>query len=542
MILSIIFDTEYMGASERNKWFLKNVSNAKKEDTIIVTHEYIYNHLDEIVDGCAERFYKEFDMDYVSADDIRNMDICYVPDYIFNDFCKNDTSRSAELLNLYNNRCIVLEKYIIEFVDKILKSKGKNLQCIMNCLHTFASIKHLSEYYDVPLIPYVFSCVRKVHGYTQTLYMAHFGKDLFNSSAAKEMYNNFDESCFDFPILSKKEILALIGKKHNLVLLPLLNRVGIYEMGIVGEGFHITPEIYSIEPITDDDIYYECKKFYPFDRITTRLHPMQLDQFGIGRMHMKNDPAAFVLSCKRVATVHSQMIIKAAMWNRVPCVLGNALPYAFLFSKDFTSSSPLSDYDLNFILFCYFVPDACMFSSDYWCWRATNPSIREIINRHINSILKQLNIDKSILFSRKRFINLLKIRGCSESEILSITDSHVDRVNYRYPSSRIDILNCHNKVYSKYCLNTINEEGLFVSEFKIPKDAKVIKLIPQNDGDGFVKLFKIYLDGIEICINLDRTYWPKGISKYELNNLNLNEDESVLQIIWDVIKAEEIYK
>lgn len=542
MILSIIFDTEYMGVSERNKWFLKSVSNARKEDTIIVTHEYMYSHLDEIVNGCEKRFYKEFEMDYVSVDEIRDMDICYIPDWIFHDFCKNNPSRSASLLNLYNNRCIALEKYIVEFVDRILKAKGKSLSCIMNCLHTFASVKYLSEHYNVPLIPYVFSCVRKVHGYTQTLYMAHCDKDLFNSPAAKEMYKNFNENCFDFPILSKKEVLAIVGKKHNLVLLPLLEQAGIYEMGIVGEGFHITPQIYAIEPITDDDIHYECKKHYSTDCITTRLHPIQLDQFGIGRKHMKNDPAAFVLSCKRVATVQSQMIMKAAMWNRVPCVLGNALPYAFLFSKDFTSTSPISDYDLNFILFCYFVPDSCMFSSDYWSWRATNPSLREIINRHLDTILKDLNIDKSILFSSNRFINILKSRGCTESEIFAITNSHVDKINYSYPSSRVDIISQSGNVYSMYCLNRINEDGLLISEFKIPKDAKLIKVIPQNDIDGFVKLYKVYLDGIERSIDKERTYWPKGMSKYEINNLNSHDDDRTLRIVWDVVKAEEIYK
>lgn len=531
-----------MGVSERNKWFLKSVSNARKEETIIVTHEYMYSHLDEIVDGCAERFYKEFEMDHVSADEIRNMDICYVPDSIFNDFCENNTSRSAALLNLFDNRCEALERYIVEFVDRKLKLKGKSLSCIMNCLHIFASVKYLSEHYNVPLIPYVFSCIRKVHGYAQTLYMAHFDKDLFNSSAAKEMYKNFNEDCFDFPILSKKEILAFVGKKQNFVLLPLLNKVGTYEMGIVGEGFHITPEIYAKEPITDDDLHYECKKYYSSDCITTRLHPMQLDQFGIGRKHMKNDPAAFVLSCKRVATVQSQMIIKAAMWNRVPCVLGDALPYAFLFTRDFTSTSPLSDCDLNFILFCYFIPDSCMFSSEYWNWRETNPSLREIIKRHINAILSDLNIDKSILFSTNRFVDILKYRGCSESEISAITNTHVDKIDYTYPSSRVDVISQSGKAYSKYCLNTKNKNGLFVSEFMIPKDAKSIKLIPQNDVDGFVKLHKVQLDGIEKDINKERTYWPKGMAKFELDSLDFNNNDRILRIEWDVLKIEEIYK
>ena len=542
MILSIIFDTEYMGVSERNKWFLKSVSNARKEETIIVTHEYMYTHLDEIVDGCAERFYKEFEMDHVSADEIRNMDICYVPDSIFDDYCEKNSSRSGALLNLYNNRCETLEKYIVEFIDKTLESKGKSLSCIMNCLHTFASVKYLSEHYNGPLIPYVFSCIRKVHGYTQTLYMAHFDKDLFNSSAAKKLYKNFNEDCFDFPILSKKEILALVGKKHNLVLLPLLEKVGTFEMGVVGEGFHVVPEIYANETITDDDIHYESKKYYSSDQITTRLHPLQIDQFGIGRKHMKNDPAAFVLSCKRVATVQSQMIMKAAMWNRVPCVLGDALPYAFLFTRDFTSTSPLRDCDLNFILFCYFIPDSCMFSSEYWNWRETNPSLREIINIHIDAILSDLNIDKSILFSTNRFIDILKCRGCSEREIFAITNNHVDKINYTYPSSRVDFIDESGAVSSRYCLNRINEDGLFVSEFEIPQGTTCIRLVLQNDIDGFIQIHQISLDGIEIDVDKSRLYWPKGVSKCEFSYCNSKQCSVMLQVVWDAIRIEDFYK
>ena len=80
MVISVVLDTEYMGVSERNKWFLKSVSNAMKEDTVIITHSYFKDHLTEIVNGCADRFYNEFEMDRVKIADIEKLDICYIPD------------------------------------------------------------------------------------------------------------------------------------------------------------------------------------------------------------------------------------------------------------------------------------------------------------------------------------------------------------------------------------------------------------------------------------------------------------------------------
>ena len=45
MIISIVLDTEYMGVEERNKWFLKSVSNATKEDMLIITNSYFKDHI-----------------------------------------------------------------------------------------------------------------------------------------------------------------------------------------------------------------------------------------------------------------------------------------------------------------------------------------------------------------------------------------------------------------------------------------------------------------------------------------------------------------
>ena len=73
MIISIVLDTEYMGVKERNKWFLKSVSQAMKEDMLIITHSYFRYNLNEVIEGCDERFYDEFEMDKFSAEDINNL-------------------------------------------------------------------------------------------------------------------------------------------------------------------------------------------------------------------------------------------------------------------------------------------------------------------------------------------------------------------------------------------------------------------------------------------------------------------------------------
>ena len=47
MFVSIIFDAEYFGMGERYKWFLKNISHARENDCLVITHKYIEEHYEE---------------------------------------------------------------------------------------------------------------------------------------------------------------------------------------------------------------------------------------------------------------------------------------------------------------------------------------------------------------------------------------------------------------------------------------------------------------------------------------------------------------
>ncbi len=532
MVISVILDTEYMGVAERNKWFLKSVSNALKEDTLIVTHSYFKEHLEEIVEGCADRFYPEFEMDRVSIDKIRELDICFIPDDLFDEIYEESGSRTKQLLKLYNERNKPIEDYIISFVEKSLKKRKKERpSCIFNCLHTFASIKYLAEYFKCPLIPYVFSAVRKVHGYLQTLYMAHIGEDLFNSDACQQLYEQKTDFELGFPIFNKYEILALLGKKHNMPLIPLLERKGIYEVGVVGEGFHITPEIYQKDAVTDDDIYYECKRWFPKESIVTRQHPMQLDQAGFGREHMKNDPAAFILSSKRIVTVQSQMIMKAAMWNRSAVAMSKALPYACLLNKDLENERPISDYDLNFILFVYFVPNSCMFDSSYWEWRSRGPMIKEIASRHIKAIISEIGMTlDQIMKKENRLETIMKNRGFSNNEINKILyPGSVSSVSYSYPTS---CLKCVKKDGSSISLFSLNygEGNLLSTSFEIPLGTVRCDFIPQNDLDGYIKVNKARVSSITLDIDGGEKYYKKNepVLSFEVNEKDREFESSWL--------------
>lgn len=512
MIISIVLDTEYMGVEERNKWFLKSVSNATKEDMLIITHSYFKDHINEVVEGCAERFYEEFEMNHVPVEEIKKLDICYISDEMLDVVYDNCGCKTKQILFLFNNRVKEMEDCMISFIDKALERRSiTKPDYIMNCLHTFASIKYLAEHYGCPLIPYVFSAIRRVHGYTQTLYMAHIGKDLFNSNACEELYSTCNKNDIGFPLLKKSEILALLGKKHNIPLIPVMEREGVYDVGIVGEGFHITPEIYQGDAVTDDDLYFECKRFNGFKNIITRQHPMQLDKAGIGRNHMKNDPVAFLLSCNHVVTVQSQMIMKAAMWNRAAVAMSNALPYAYLLNRRLIGAKPINDFDLNFILFIYFVPDTCMFNSDYWKWRMSKPTVAEIAKKHMETILSGLCIPLDILEIREnRIQKILQYRGYSDKQIDELFHPNsIFDVPYDYPTSYFKCRKDDGSIVSLFSLNHKNDEYINTS-VELPEKCVKCEFIPQNDLDGYITLETLTINGKSVLINNSEKYYSKN--------------------------------
>ena len=521
MFVSVILDSEYMGMGERIKWFMKNLSHALENDCLIITHEYLKIHYDELTRKCSERFYYEFEMRHLNKKELEKIDIVYIPDSFFDDLYNKCRTRTRMILELSNNRFLDLEKYIMDAIDENLKRRQeRKVDAIFNCLHCFASISRIGEIYGCPIIPYTFSAVRKVHGYQQTLYMANMSADLMNNDEIKRMYDEFDPNQLEFPLFSNEEILALIGKKRNLPLLPLVQKEGIFEMGIAREGFQILPQSYCYNKVTDDDLYYECKKYYESNQIISRLHPIQLDQSGIGRHHMKNDPIAFILSCKRVATVQSQMIMKAALWNRIPCVLGEALPYSFLFSSNMNGNKKINKKELNFIIWGYFIPDSCMFSASYWKWRMTRPSIHQIIEKHVQEIIRNLGYQANKIKEKEnRLINILEQRRCDKYLIQEITQGNIAKnISYQCLSSKIRIFFIDDEFEDIFCLN-LYMDGSIKSHFRFQTNKKIDYLIfyPMDDADGEIMICSISSsNNIKYRINHEYKYYSKSESDIKI--------------------------
>jgi hypothetical protein len=234
----------------------------------------------------------------------------------------------------------------------------------------------------------------------------------------------------------------------------------------------------------------------------------------IDRLEMQNDPAAFILSCRRITSVCSQITLKGMLWNRTVIMKKNTLPFSFMCEKDYSSSNKTDLKFLNYYIFCYLIPSELMFDIDYWEWRLTKPKESDIYKRHLNFYCREFSIKKDDLFNsnkEERFKKILLSRGCNSHFLnqLLITDMDIE-VDYNAATSKFRI----GKV-DYWILNKKAKNGKISSEIEITDSINDIIFYPFMDKAAFVRIDNIIFSKNNLAINnleypSEFIYYSKG--------------------------------
>jgi hypothetical protein len=549
MFVTIVLNTQYMDYSSRIKWYLKNLLHSKENGWLLITHEYLYKNLDKLQTSVSDRFYDEFEMRRFTLEEIRNVEQYIIPDELFEVKEQECGSRTEMLFDLYENRFPEFEMHIRRAFDQIReKYPNDEIQGVFHCMEGFTSLRNICAEYNVPCIPYVFSAIRKVHGYKQTLYTANMQNELYSSSECKMRYENFIGENAEVPVLDHREIIALLGKERTLPLIKLLNSQPKYEICICGDGYIMLPNLFMHTRYTDEDIYYECNKLYPHNMIRYRQHLLQLNQLQIDHSEVRSDPASFMLSCKRVVAGSSQILLKAMLWNRTAIMKNDTIPFSFMCENDYTSELKVNLAFLNYYIFCYLIPSSYMFSQDYWTWRLKNPTETEIYKKHLGFYFNELNVDALVLSEKDknaRFKLLLESRDC-DSDLIEIllSENNNEQVDYDVATSKLVVhYNLSGEIISK-SIWRLNEykNGNIISRFKVnlSSDVSQVAFYPLDDKAGYVKIIKtnIYSNNqcIETLVNTDGVLFSqKFTGKYEINPTRRLPSKFEIEYIWNYV-------
>lgn len=502
MFVSIVFNEEYLDVSSRSKFYLKNLLHCYENKWILVTHEYMHKHFEELQNEINERFFREFEMRPFTPEEVRQVEQYYLPDEFFDGLEKTCGCRTEMQTMLTTQRCEQMEDYLQEIIDQIReKHPEEKIEGVFNCLESWESVRYICEANNIPLISYVFSSIRKPHGYQQTLYSANFDR-LYCSDECEKRYKAFTEEGAKVPMLTNEAILALIGKTRNLPLLKHLNATPAKEMNVCGEGFTMLPHIYERTHYNDEDIYYECNKLYKQSEMGNRQHPIHLNSLQIDRSEVHNDPAAWILGAKRMVAVCSQIVLKAMLWNRTPIMIKNTLPFSFICGKGYTSEVKTPIQFLNYYIFGYLIPTDLMFSAEYWKWRLTNPSETNIYEYHLKYICNILHVDYVELTNAKeggQLAILLATRRCDKQLIKYLLSNDLPiTIDYNVSICRFVV---DGNTYWR--LNEKTQDGYRSTLILESVANSTVDFYPLDDVAGFVEYISVTVNGEEI--ELDKT-------------------------------------
>jgi hypothetical protein len=523
-----------MDIASRSKWYLKNLLHCKDNGWILITHEYMRKHWEQLQEEVTPSLFQSWEMHPFTIDEVKDVEQYFIPDELFDQLERRLGSRTEILWQLSNNGNEQLENCLQDLVDAIRsKHPHEKIDGMFHSLEAWQPLRNVCKLNNICLIPYSFSALRKPHGYRQTLYFVSQKGRLCTTEECQNRFTNYlDENNNFSPIFSNRELIAIFGKERTLPLLPLLQAEPKYEMGICTECFSFLPQFSVFDKNTDDDTRYECEKLYDKSQITVRNHSLQVDYMHLDRTTVHNDPAAWILSSRRLTLSRSQIGLKILLWNRTAIVPSDSLSFSFMCEKDYTSTRKVDLRALNFYLFCYLIPNDLMFSGEYWQWRMTNPTETEIYKRHLDFYIEKLNLPKSIFTEHDeptRFKSLLQSRGCDEELInILLEDKHDFDIDYNTASSRLVV---NGKSYWR--LNKI-ENGVRHFHLELNESADTIDFYPLDDVAGCARLVSVSVNNkpVDVSNLTDFRYMPKVSGHYSLP-IPPTADKTIIDIAWD---------
>jgi hypothetical protein len=533
MFISIILNTEYMDIASRSKWYLKNLLHCKENGWILITHDYMRTHWQQLQEEITPSLFTSWEMQPFAAEDVRDVEQYFIPDNLFDTIEKQCGSRTEMLYQLSSTSNVLIEEVFQNIINEIqFKHPNEKIDGIFHCLEAWQFLRDISQKHNIPLISYSFSAIRKPHGYRQTLYHVNRKGYLHTSQESESRYFQFCNENQSFPIFTNRELIALFGKERTLPLIQLINHQPHFEMGICTECFSVIPQFFMHNKTTDDDVRFECEKLYDKSQIVVRNHSLQVDYMQLDRSLVHNDPAAWILSCNRLASSRSQIMLKPLLWNRTAVVCSNTLGFSFMCAKDYSSIDKVDLKALNWYMFGYLIPNDLMFSDEYWKWRMTNPSETKIYQQHLEYIIEKLNLPKSLLTEQdeqNRFKSILESRECNQELINILLGNNQDfEIDYNTALSRIVI---NGRSYWR--LNKM-EKGIRHFHIELDESGDAIEFYPLDDMAGCTKLTSVSINGklLDITQFTDYKYMPKISGHYTIPITN-NNNKLNIDISWD---------
>jgi len=305
-------------------------------------------------------------------------------------------------VSLIKEKNEILEGIIEKLIQKIEKKHGKIDAFIV--WTWLPSIDHVARKNHIRVINMEASAVREP-SYNMLLTYFQF-QNKYDCTGINEKFQDLMNEK-DVLMFSRKELFTIFASKENLKYLETYDETPKYKVGYaLGIKTDCFTKVYS--SVDYHKVLKRLSKNIDSKQISVRSHPA--DPIDVEKMGYSSDKSKtlfeWILSCENIVCDISNIGLDALLLGKNLISLSDRMPTSFQKVTDLScfDSYQIDDRKLNFLLFYWYVPEKLTQDYEYIKWRLTNPTVKEIYDKHLEYILSQRNISKnelSMIFQNK---------------------------------------------------------------------------------------------------------------------------------------------
>lgn len=404
MIIPFIYDLETLSDYEHISVFYFYLMMAKQAGGAMVAHERYFMDVEQFYAQILSREQLKSTAEFLEFDMPEQSDLEKIGKYVISQKFEDDMlthfeSRMDCWTYLLSKEYEPLTDIIDEIFDSIEQDYSENIEAVL-CFYEPISLRRAAERRGIKVIHQEGTTFRtpfyRMAGYFDF-------KEGYGRGELEERYYKFKEEIKDKNVylFSAKEICALFMTGQGLSQLHLFDSEPQFELGIGITDYSLGVNLKSTL-INMEEILLEARKRYPMDQITTRsrYRVTGCDDDSPSSFH-------FVLKCKRVAALRSNISFETMLLGRTACIYGDS-PFAFMGNKginDTTDKKVPLDF-INYTTFGYFVPWEMLRDVEYIRWRLSMPSELEIYERNMEYYLSQRGLEINKVFEQEQSVRL----------------------------------------------------------------------------------------------------------------------------------------
>lgn len=328
--------------------------------------------------------------------------LCEVDMYLISDEIeKNEISKFAGTTNAWRNMILndvlELENELLIILEKIKKKYGE-IQGILTWIRIPSLIK-VAEILDIKVIHLELSPLR-APVYRTLIYFDY--KGIHGPNQLKDRYEKFKRELQNdkINILTREKLRDLFLSAEFQDRAVKCKKQPRFELGVATSYTDDVNLSVHYSECNNIDLINDAKHYYEESQISLRTHPGDPHQAQFlfwGNRDDSKYAIDFILNCKKILAIHSNIIFEAMLFDKVPYVYAKeSLLGNFTLNHLSETDFEVDDLFINYFIFAYLIPFEMIESEEYLTWRNSELTEIDIFNYHqsyyINSSLckKQL--------------------------------------------------------------------------------------------------------------------------------------------------------